>query len=72
MAEISKEKREWMELVGIEDISKFKYMNLHTGHLFSEAFINETSLEDLKRINESSVSRYSKSRHNNSLRRLHD
>lgn len=48
MEEISKEKLEWMEKIGVKKFDKPMIYHLGTNELFSEDYIKNTPLEKLK------------------------
>jgi len=59
MSEISKEKREWMESVGIKEFKEPMKFYIGTNYQFSEDYIKNTPLEVLKeRFDESLIHNY--------------
>jgi len=60
--ELSKEKKEWLESIGVIDISAFNFLTPTNGHLYSIEYLMSKSLEELK---QEYALLYSKGRNNN-------
>jgi len=47
--ELSKEKLDWLNTIGVINISPFDYILKGTGHLYSKEYLNNNSLEEIKK-----------------------
>lgn len=65
--ELSQKKLDWLISIGAIDISKYKYLVPHNGHLYSLDYLQNNSLEDIKSKYESL---YAKRRKDKCLRNL--